>query len=840
MTHKRKSEGDANPNPSKYRTRDRGNQWASTKETFERFLAAYCGEHDDALGGDFPLTNLFVQKECAVFVSTSSSSRLLSAPQESTTYIYDTSSQNAAIEIRIWVADQRHSECYNLVRSVVLNSEVMVAPLVRVAIPNSSPLAVRETLERVIPRVSTEFKLMSAALRPWQDAQYGVECLIFELRKSRLWIRERPDSGNEVSKISQHFQENIDDLGYITILRTSEHEDLRFVDEFWEYQLERCRKDGIYWGYNINRTMPKLSNGKDDLPFTHQVLRGMLAAPHLPWFKRPGSKLNDWLSHPFKATFTSIEEWEAVFTIALLQDVEWDRTSASIAYASIGNHSMRVVEDEKDPSHFWLHITAATSGIPPPKVTAGTVFKLNNASNTDAESTIQQLEARAVDIEGCNDLVLELRVKGKKKARPWGDNFRTGFQSQVSLDPNLNIQGSLRQLNAIELLKFTANEADIDVLIGRPARNYRLEIDDQSSVHGFDSGMLQTESTEDHSGECSEANFDFDMDVDMDVDMDGEMESDKSSATSEVQRRTTESPISFQETLEKLRDTNFETFQAHIDWQTRSRANELQSRSIMAGLQNQVTFVQGPPGTGKSDVACTEAMWVACLGKNVLITAPTNAAGKSNATKLSKTLSHISWILRWKLQCVYFPTWKESIDRIYEHCGCQMAVVTQPGDDLFEQFQIWRLAYEYAVQRLNSGHKDQRAKSFIDTVCFLKATAGAGMMIDTNERDELTSTFKHLAGQVLCQKNINFIVMSTCNNSAVLDRIPIKFDYLVSYLDANLLKSRGIYMTNAYNTCDTQIIDEAGAALEYDIAVALQIKHEGVLMLGDHLQGRPG
>ncbi|PVH87612.1 hypothetical protein DL98DRAFT_649238 [Cadophora sp. DSE1049] len=87
------------------------------------------------------------------------------------------------------------------------------------------------------------------------------------------------------------------------------------------------------------------------------------------------------------------------------------------------------------------------------------------------------------------------------------------------------------------------------------------------------------------------------------------------------------------------------------------------------------------------------------------------------------------------------------------------------------------------------------------------------MMNDKSERDDLTNNFKHLAGEYLAQKNVNFIVISTCNNCAVLDRMAIKFDYL--------------------------FIDEAGAGLEYDIGVALQIKHEGVLVLGDHLQGRP-
>lgn len=41
------------------------------------------------------------------------------------------------------------------------------------------------------------------------------------------------------------------------------------------------------------------------------------------------------------------------------------------------------------------------------------------------------------------------------------------------------------------------------------------------------------------------------------------------------------------------------------------------------------------------------------------------------------------------------------------------------------------------------------------------------------------------------------------------------------------------------NCCDVYIIDDAGAGPEQDVAVALQIKHENLLMLGGYLQGRP-
>ncbi|PVH87613.1 hypothetical protein DL98DRAFT_581623 [Cadophora sp. DSE1049] len=577
MTQKRKSQGDGNPNSSECRTRDRGSQLASKKATFERFLAAYRGEHEDALGSDAPPSDLFVQKECVVFVSTSSSSRLLSAPHESMTYIYDTFSQNAAIEIRMWASDEQQSQRFNHVRSLVINTEFMAAPLVQVSVSNPSLVTVRDALKPMIPHISTNFDVMWTVLRPWKGTEYGIDCLTFKLKKSKIWIRNQRGYGNGVSRISQQLEEDIDDLQYITILRASEHDELHFVDEFWEYQLERCRKHGIYWGYNIKQEMPKLPNGKDDLPYTHQILRGIYAAPHLPWFKRvngpksgPKSGPNDWLSQPFKATFTSIEEWEIVFTIALLQDVEYDRKNTSDIYASIGNQSMPVVEDEKDPSHFWLHIAATATGSPLPKVTAGTVFTLNNAATTDAESTMETLEARAVDIEGCADLVLELRVKGKKKKRPWGDDFRTGFQSQVSLDPDLNIQGSFRQLNAIDFVKHTANKADIDVLIGRPARNHRSETGDQIAVRDLVYEMARDQDPEDRS--CSKYSEDSDVDMDR--------ESDCSSISSEPLCMTTDRPVSLQKSLESLKERDFVSYQAHVDWQTTGRFNRLQYSSI--------------------------------------------------------------------------------------------------------------------------------------------------------------------------------------------------------------------------------------------------------------------
>ncbi|XMA16835.1 hypothetical protein WAI453_009626 [Rhynchosporium graminicola] len=165
--------------------------------------------------------------------------------------------------------------------------------------------------------------------------------------------------------------------------------------------------------------MEKLPSGEVDLPYIYQVLRGFLPAPHLPWFKKPDFKPNDWLSRPFKVTFTSLEEWEAVFTIALLRDVEWDRRTAGDVFASIGNHSMRVVEDEKDPSHFWLHITLATLELLCPRLLPELSSSSMMNPNISSASTSKTLEARAVNIEGCDDLVLELRVRSKK-ARPCG------------------------------------------------------------------------------------------------------------------------------------------------------------------------------------------------------------------------------------------------------------------------------------------------------------------------------------------------------------------------------------------------------------------------------------
>ncbi|CZT05754.1 uncharacterized protein RAG0_11735 [Rhynchosporium agropyri] len=82
--------------------------------------------------------------------------------------------------------------------------------------------------------------------------------------------------------------------------------------------------------------------------------------------------------------------------------------------------------------------------------------------------------------------------------------------------------------------------------------------------------------------------------------------------------------------------------------------------------------------------------------------------------------------------------------------------------------------------RVNSGRKDENAKKLVDAVSELMATGGnSSCMIDTDERAELTSAFKHVARDFLGQKNINFVVISTCKNSAVLDSMSTNFDYLV-------------------------------------------------------------
>ncbi|CZT52801.1 uncharacterized protein RSE6_14179 [Rhynchosporium secalis] len=166
---KRKSEvggaGDVILHPSKSHLRDNNFQGAADEATFERFLATYRGRHDDPLGRDSPPTKLFVQKE-------------------SQPHTFMTLSHRAAIEIRIWLEDQAQAhQNFNHVRSVVINGEVMAAPLIRIRIPSPGPLAVIKALEIIIPKVSTWFGIVSDVLKTWQSTIHGVECLVIQIEE---------------------------------------------------------------------------------------------------------------------------------------------------------------------------------------------------------------------------------------------------------------------------------------------------------------------------------------------------------------------------------------------------------------------------------------------------------------------------------------------------------------------------------------------------------------------------------------------------------------------------------------------------------------------------------
>ncbi|CZT05755.1 uncharacterized protein RAG0_11737 [Rhynchosporium agropyri] len=145
-----------------------------------------------------------------------------------------TLSHRAAIEIRMWLEDQAQAhQHFNHVRSVVINAEVMAAPLIRICIPSPGPLTVIKALEVIIPKVSTWFGIVSDVLITWQSTIHGIECLVFRLKKSMLLIRTKPGCGNEVSQISQKLAEDIDNLEYITVLRASDGAALRFSNAFW-------------------------------------------------------------------------------------------------------------------------------------------------------------------------------------------------------------------------------------------------------------------------------------------------------------------------------------------------------------------------------------------------------------------------------------------------------------------------------------------------------------------------------------------------------------------------------------------------------------------------------
>lgn len=42
------------------------------------------------------------------------------------------------------------------------------------------------------------------------------------------------------------------DITCLTVIRRGKRENVKFVDDFWDYQMHRCLREGLYWAYEQN------------------------------------------------------------------------------------------------------------------------------------------------------------------------------------------------------------------------------------------------------------------------------------------------------------------------------------------------------------------------------------------------------------------------------------------------------------------------------------------------------------------------------------------------------------------------------------------------------------
>jgi hypothetical protein len=264
-------------------------------------------------------------------------------------------------------------------------------------------------------------------------------------------------------------------------------------------------------------------------------------------------------------------------------------------------------------------------------------------------------------------------------------------------------------------------------------------------------------------------------------------------------------------------DTYFESrpeaLAAFKKWHGTCQITKLQQDTVDAALSNYVSVVSGPPGSGKSLTAMNAALHAAISKQNVLIASPTNAAGKAIAAKFVSAMESVPTFFRDHIRVIYFSTVSEAIGRLMESIDYKPKTISSPSDDIFEDFQLWRHIISYAQRRLANDPRDERAKVFLQIYKQMQDVAETGIYLQPNERDFFKKTFQILMRGFMSLTDKTHIVISTCNNSAYFKELNMKFPLI--------------------------FIGDAAAAWDADLAVALQIQHDGLVLLGECKQGRP-
>ena len=411
-------------------------------------------------------------KKCAIVISNTTKSAFLDVDGESWTYSYNVQSQNPAIELRM--GQKTAQIAFNALRVLDLNSEQMATVCQRHTIKNVNEFQFRNALSFAgLPdfdngNTQTNNRILDEIKNKYiEDA---VDVMIFKIDSSNcpLWIRRPIDHKNGKvvvkedvgeSRLGGLLADHLNTISYVTVVRPALEEGRRFVDHFWDYQIDKCKKEGIYWGYNLHR--PLKDNMGSELSYTTEVLEGRLPAPCLSWFRLP--KKPELLSHPYRPFMTSMKEWEALVTIGLLHEIQHQRLwyKAIYSFEEGPEHKVEIWIDPQDATRLCFYVYAGHApGVEKPKVPVDTQFKLQyNGLELDGGVAIKLPENAVAD------LVLEFTLDEGAKL-PW--QMETGDELQVKLDMTFNVEAASRSLAAIQFLAKHASDADKKMLLSRP------------------------------------------------------------------------------------------------------------------------------------------------------------------------------------------------------------------------------------------------------------------------------------------------------------------------------------------------------------------------------------
>jgi hypothetical protein len=323
------------------------------QQVCENFIAAYDGSHSNFLGGDVPSKkhNLFARGDhCTLLLSTSQTSQLLIAPAEFPRYRYRAFSQDPSIEIyfgrKVYNPDNEQDE-FACLATLEINADQLTAPVVRKFMPEVTPSSFRQALKDTLGAISSGDAEIESALNKVRNpyVENGVNCMTFAIAKGRLSIRDTHSQSRTQCSLALSLQSQLLGLKYVTVIRRAERNTLGFGDELWDYMVQRCLKDGVFWAYGLpQRKLTDLNDTEEgeiveeNVSMRALVARGKLAAPRVSWCtwtreewrdivekaKRIEGERSDWEAEKYEAQMKDLNEERGELDLEQTQQRERD------------------------------------------------------------------------------------------------------------------------------------------------------------------------------------------------------------------------------------------------------------------------------------------------------------------------------------------------------------------------------------------------------------------------------------------------------------------------------------------------------------------------------------